>query len=244
STHNTRIERMWVEVGKQFVRRWKAFFLRLERLHGLDQQNPTHLWLLHFLFLDAINEDAQRFIDEWNHHPLSTEKNQSPSDLRFLSEVENGIYVEDPYADIHPTLLARYHGVDDPESLPLHEDADELDEMRQTLEGEIATDMQANLNHEAITVAEHSSPFMSHDTETIFRQALADVQATGVIPDTIEFPVSGWDLSTYVTHEHITVGIRRSKFITLHLPATIWMPRAILWTQALHVLQHFLLAIE
>lgn len=79
STHNTRIERMWVEVGKQFVRRWKAFFLRLERLHGLDRQNPAHLWLLHVLFLDSINDDAQRFVDEWNHHPLSTEKNQSPS---------------------------------------------------------------------------------------------------------------------------------------------------------------------
>ncbi|KAK7000661.1 hypothetical protein R3P38DRAFT_3616554 [Favolaschia claudopus] len=32
STRNTRIERLWVEVGSQFARRWRGFFLRLERL--------------------------------------------------------------------------------------------------------------------------------------------------------------------------------------------------------------------
>jgi hypothetical protein len=32
STRNTRIERIWSEVGSQFARAWRAFFLRLERL--------------------------------------------------------------------------------------------------------------------------------------------------------------------------------------------------------------------
>jgi hypothetical protein len=36
STHNTRIERLWVEVGKEFARAWRAFFFRLERRHYLD----------------------------------------------------------------------------------------------------------------------------------------------------------------------------------------------------------------
>ncbi|KAI9573974.1 hypothetical protein HD554DRAFT_2012563, partial [Boletus coccyginus] len=67
------IEHLWVEVGKQFVYRWKAFFLWLEQLHNLDWCNPTHLWLLHVLFLDKINDNAGRFINEWNHHLLSTE---------------------------------------------------------------------------------------------------------------------------------------------------------------------------
>ena len=30
STHNTQIERLWVEVGTQFARSWRAFFFRLE----------------------------------------------------------------------------------------------------------------------------------------------------------------------------------------------------------------------
>lgn len=71
STRNTRIEHLWVEVGTQFARRWRAFFYRLERLHKLDPDNPVHLWLLHHLFLNAINEDCRAFCDEWNAHPIS-----------------------------------------------------------------------------------------------------------------------------------------------------------------------------
>lgn len=62
---------MWVEVGTQFVRRWRAFFTRLERLHYLDISNSHHLWLLHFLFLDMINADCDEFREQWNAHPIS-----------------------------------------------------------------------------------------------------------------------------------------------------------------------------
>ena len=55
STHNTHIERIWVEVAMQFSCHWGAFFSRLENSHHLDHLNPHHLWLLHILFLDVKN---------------------------------------------------------------------------------------------------------------------------------------------------------------------------------------------
>lgn len=73
STHNTRIERLWVEVGTQFARNWKAFFTRLERLHYLDPQNPHHIWLLHYLFLEELNTNCEDFSMSWNSHPISGE---------------------------------------------------------------------------------------------------------------------------------------------------------------------------
>ena len=80
SVFNTRIERLWVEVGWQFGRAWQAFFRRLERLHLLDRSNTHHLWLLHFLFLDAINSDCAEFQSDWNSHPISgAGHNQSPN---------------------------------------------------------------------------------------------------------------------------------------------------------------------
>ena len=79
STHNTRIERLWGEIGSQFARSWRAFFLRLERLHFLDRGDKRHLWLLHHLFLDEINADCDDFVANWNTHPMSgVAKNQSP----------------------------------------------------------------------------------------------------------------------------------------------------------------------
>lgn len=87
STHNTRIERLWVEVGTQFVRRWRVFFQRLERLHSLDPNRPEHLWLLHFLFLDEINQDAADFQRVWNAHPIDGPQGgqKSPNVGRFFS---------------------------------------------------------------------------------------------------------------------------------------------------------------
>ena len=79
STRNTRIERMWVEIGTQFAYRWRAFFTRLERRHQLDPSNPAHLWLLHLIFLDALNSDCDEFRTHWNHHPVSGKgKDRSP----------------------------------------------------------------------------------------------------------------------------------------------------------------------
>lgn len=71
SVFNTRIERVWLEVGGRFGRQWKAFFLRLERKHLLSRSNIHHRWLLQYLFLEDINEDCNKFCEEWNAHPVS-----------------------------------------------------------------------------------------------------------------------------------------------------------------------------
>jgi hypothetical protein len=71
SVSNTRIECVWVEVRRRFVRQWCAFFIRLERCHLLKRNDPSHCWLLHYLFLEAINDDCQKFCNEWNFHPIS-----------------------------------------------------------------------------------------------------------------------------------------------------------------------------
>ena len=79
SVFNTRIERVWVEVGRRFVRQWRAFFIRLERCHLLERNNPAHRWLLHYLFLKLINDDCQKFCDDWNSHPISGAGGHSPN---------------------------------------------------------------------------------------------------------------------------------------------------------------------
>ena len=80
STHNTRIERLWLESGRHFARGWRAFFTRLERLHFLERDDPQHIWLLHTLFLEDIQHDCDEFSQSWNSHPLSGKGgNMSPS---------------------------------------------------------------------------------------------------------------------------------------------------------------------
>jgi hypothetical protein len=86
STHNTQIERVWLEVGQQFAQRWKAFFEQLEERYSLDAKDPHHLWLLVTLFLDDINEDVKEFVETFNSHSVkNTEQgSMSPKVWSFL----------------------------------------------------------------------------------------------------------------------------------------------------------------
>ncbi|EIW54228.1 uncharacterized protein TRAVEDRAFT_131812 [Trametes versicolor FP-101664 SS1] len=92
SVHNTRIERLWYDVTHGFGQKWKNFFIDLEANHGLNPQIPEHIWLLHYLFLPAINQDADDWVESWNSHVLQIrgERNRSPRDIFLFSMVQDG----------------------------------------------------------------------------------------------------------------------------------------------------------
>jgi hypothetical protein len=92
SVHNSRIERIWYDVTEGFGGKWKNFFADLEANEGLDTNNPSHIWLLHHLFLDQINEDALAWAETWNNHKLQIrgERQQTPQEMYFFSMVEDG----------------------------------------------------------------------------------------------------------------------------------------------------------
>ncbi|PPQ97082.1 hypothetical protein CVT26_001047 [Gymnopilus dilepis] len=113
SVHNTRIERLWVDVTQGFGKKWKEFFLDLEMQCGLDPQDPMHIWLLHHLFLDALNRDATVWAEAWNSHimKIDGQPNRSPRDMFFFSMMENGPRGMQYLLDEHIEDLANY-GVD------------------------------------------------------------------------------------------------------------------------------------
>ncbi|KAF7306246.1 Integrase catalytic domain-containing protein [Mycena indigotica] len=220
STRNTRIERLWVEVGTQFARRWRAFFTRLERLHGLNHTSPRHLWLLHQLFLDEINDDCREFSDEWNLHPLkgNGNKGQSPLDIRFVSETCHGVDEDQP--GIHPTVLEEFYGV-----------VEDTDEEWQDIDDIIANDQHHDIRHDPIAVPTHEAPF-DNAIQQLFFQALALKQQEGVTAET------DFDVDTYEICESIRLG-RAGKKVSIQLPAVNWWPRTLLWTQALDLMTAF-----
>ena len=57
--HNTRIEWIWFDWTVQAGSWWQNFVL-LEEQGGLDVDQPNHLWLLHKLFLNALNGEQGR----------------------------------------------------------------------------------------------------------------------------------------------------------------------------------------
>ncbi|TFK87728.1 hypothetical protein K466DRAFT_469880, partial [Polyporus arcularius HHB13444] len=92
SVHNTRIERLWFDVTIGFGGKWKTFFLELEHHDGLDADNAAHIWLIHHLFLHAINQDAQEWSAIWNAHTLHIrgERASTPHELFLFGVAEHG----------------------------------------------------------------------------------------------------------------------------------------------------------
>ena len=92
SVHNIRIERLWVDVTHGFGRKWKNFFQDLEVHDGLNPDSDAHIWLLHYLFLSAINQDALEWAEAWNQHTMSIrgERQRSPRDMFFFGMIQNG----------------------------------------------------------------------------------------------------------------------------------------------------------
>ncbi|KAK1230777.1 hypothetical protein PQX77_006126 [Marasmius sp. AFHP31] len=77
--HNTRIERLWVDVGANVSSTWDTRFTDLEINCGLEYQNTNHKWLLQHLFLDIINEEMMFWYNSWNQHKIAIKGGPSRS---------------------------------------------------------------------------------------------------------------------------------------------------------------------
>ena len=90
--HNTRIERLWRDYNLGVMQKWKSFFVDLEENDNLDPNNLAHIWLLHWLFLDAINADLMAWVHTWNNHKLSQvgQQDRSPRDMYIFGLLEDG----------------------------------------------------------------------------------------------------------------------------------------------------------
>ena len=79
STHNQRIERLWVDVYLAVTQIYRSLFI--EHCGQLNVTNVLDLYSLHFVYLPRINNHFMKFINAWNAHPLSSEHKKSPNHL-------------------------------------------------------------------------------------------------------------------------------------------------------------------
>ncbi|KAJ7578324.1 hypothetical protein C8J56DRAFT_797974, partial [Mycena floridula] len=93
SVHNVRIERLWVDVTAQVTEVWRELFYMLELQYGLNINNDNHLWLLHHLFLPAINQQLDFFADAWNNHRIQIRNgpSHSPIDMFVFDMLALGV---------------------------------------------------------------------------------------------------------------------------------------------------------
>ncbi|KAJ3712880.1 hypothetical protein C8R42DRAFT_594176 [Lentinula raphanica] len=94
SVHNVRIERLWRDVTQAFGIKWYNLFHDLELNGGLCPDDDCHIWLLHHLFLQHINDDALIWAKSWNSHTMQLHgagRDRSPQDMFFFGVLEHGL---------------------------------------------------------------------------------------------------------------------------------------------------------
>lgn len=103
SVHNIHIERLWLDLTAGVGSKWKMFFQELEFAEGLRSDNNANIWLLHFLFLNDINEEIMEWAEGWNSHTMAIQgdRQRSPRDMFFFGMLQNGLRgVEEPQTGV------------------------------------------------------------------------------------------------------------------------------------------------
>ena len=82
----------WYDLNQGFGLKWKKFFQDLKLFENLVSTLPSHIWLLHYLFLTAIQADAEMWHHIWNTHKmqLKGERDQSPQEMFFFGTIIQG----------------------------------------------------------------------------------------------------------------------------------------------------------
>jgi hypothetical protein len=153
SVHNIRIERLWFDVTSGFGGKWKRLFQELELWDGLDVNNSSHIWLLHHLFLQSINDDAQDWAGAWNNHVVNIRgratRSRSPIDMFYFGMLEEGLrgvelsgednedIGEDNFEENLAGFGVDWEALDDPQIRNHHDEAN-------VVEGGIDDDIAAN----------------------------------------------------------------------------------------------------
>ncbi|KAG1875467.1 hypothetical protein DFJ58DRAFT_721301 [Suillus subalutaceus] len=182
----------------------EGVFTRLENWHMLNPQNANHLWLLHALFLDDINQDCSDFREEWNCHPIwgPDTNDKSPKDLRFLGQTLFGVYRDD-CEGVHPDVIEEYYGI---HGHPADEE-DDADEQSPDIIESINDQQRQHIHHDAVRVPSHRSAFgTDKETREQFFTVLAEVVAKKITPAYCQLTPDEWEGDQYPAFETIRAG--------------------------------------
>lgn len=81
STHNQRIERLWLDMSRSVTILYYRLFYHLEQQGLLDVLNDVQLFALHYIFIPRINQALKLFQEGWNYHGIRTASHLSPQQL-------------------------------------------------------------------------------------------------------------------------------------------------------------------
>jgi hypothetical protein len=103
----------------------------------------------------------------------------------------------------------------------------------------IMDDIHKNIRHKAVRPPKGCCPFTDSQTKSIFFTTLSNVLCNHSAPHGFGLYNDECD-GGYPEKESIPIGHGGGKRIEVVLPISIWRPRAVVWVQAIHTMDHIL----
>lgn len=121
------------------------------------------------------------------------------------------------------------------ENLGSESDAEEESLFTNDAERLIAQDQERNIRHDPIKVKRSQNPFADEQGLHDLQVLLATARVEKIFPDGYGVREQEWDDYNYPETEIIKYGKKR-RDLEVILPSEMWLPRAILWAQALDIM--------
>ncbi|XP_052473580.1 uncharacterized protein LOC128030120 [Carassius gibelio] len=100
SVHNQRIERLWRDVWISVSSKYYNLLHSLEEDDLLDISCTDDIFCVHYAILPRLKRDLEIFTEGWNHHPLRTEGNRSPTQIWEIARMLNTNVHSENFADL------------------------------------------------------------------------------------------------------------------------------------------------
>ncbi|KAG0696814.1 hypothetical protein DFH29DRAFT_1071949 [Suillus ampliporus] len=165
-----------------------------------------------------ISQDCSDFQAEWNCHPIRgpDTNDKSPKDLRFLGQIQFGVYHDD-CKGIHPDVIEEYYGVygntmtrrqhQTGAGHPIDEEDSDNKEEPPNMTQAITDEQRHHIHHEAIHVPLQRDPFISDKTHQQFFVTLAEVVAEDITPCDCRLTADEWENDEYLIFETIPLPV-------------------------------------
>lgn len=116
SVHNSRIERFWVDLKHNVIKKIYKELYQLEDERKLDPNDILHRYVVQKIYLKDINVSLKSFLMAWNNHKVRTEKNRTPLQIwldGYLQNINSNSTaireLAEGNVDIGETILETFH---------------------------------------------------------------------------------------------------------------------------------------
>ncbi|KAL3873483.1 hypothetical protein ACJMK2_036593 [Sinanodonta woodiana] len=123
-------DRLWRDVYNAVISLFYELFVSLEVNDFLGPDSEKHIFCLHYVYKNVINDRLFQFMNSWNNHKLRTENNKTPCQLFILGLQrlfnEDKVIANEYFEELYQDALPEY-GMDQDEPLPEPCDEDYID---------------------------------------------------------------------------------------------------------------------